>query len=55
MSAESVCAVIVTYHPSARMVDNLFKVSAQVQDLIVVDNGSDANEIDTLRLSLIHI
>jgi rhamnosyltransferase len=33
------------------MVDNLFKVSAQVQDLIVVDNGSDANEIDTLRLA----
>jgi len=49
MKEHSVCAVIVTYHPSARMVENIPKVLAQVQELVVVDNGSNANEINLLR------
>lgn len=45
----SVCAVIVTYHPTADMIENLSKVFAQVQGMAVVDNGSDAEELSRLR------
>jgi rhamnosyltransferase len=44
-----VCAVIITYHPTAEMLENIPKVLAQVQGLVVVDNGSNAVEIDPLR------
>jgi rhamnosyltransferase len=49
MTAESVCAVIVTYHPSAAMLENMREVLAQVQGLVVVDNGSNADEVDAMR------
>ncbi len=49
MTAQSVCAVIVTYHPSARMLENLPQVLAQVQGLVVIDNGSSVEELDSLR------
>ncbi|MGB0109496.1 MAG: glycosyltransferase [Terriglobales bacterium] len=45
MTAKSVCAVIVTYHPSATMLEILPEVLAQVQGLVVVDNGSNADEL----------
>jgi rhamnosyltransferase len=50
MTAQSVCAVIVTYHPSAKMLENMAKVLAQVQGLVVVDNGSGIDELDPLRV-----
>jgi rhamnosyltransferase len=46
---QSCCAVIVTYHPSPYMVDNLRNVSAQVQGLVVVDNGSTTEELNLLH------
>jgi rhamnosyltransferase len=49
MPPKSVCAVIVTYHPSAKMVENTYKVLAQVQGLVVVDNGSSGEELNPLR------
>ena len=49
MTAQSVCAVIVTYHPSAKMLENVSSVFAQVHGLAVVDNGSNADELDPLR------
>ena len=49
MTPQSVCAVIVTYHPTAEMCENMSEVLAQVQGLVVVDNGSNANEVDRLR------
>src|SRR5260370_31959342 len=49
MTAQSVCAVIVTFHPSANMFENLRHVFAQVQGLVVVDNGSSSAELDPLR------
>src|SRR5579863_2110366 len=49
MIGQSVCAVMVTYHPNARMLGNLAKLMAQVPDLVIVDNGSDADEIESLR------
>lgn len=49
MKAQSVCAVIVTYHPSVTMLENVRNVLAQVQGMVVVDNGSNANELQALR------
>ncbi len=51
MTAQSVCAVIVTYHPSAKMLENIAQVLAQVQGLVVVDNGSNADELAPLRVA----
>jgi len=49
MTARSVCAVIVTYHPNAGMLENLPQVLAQVQGLVVIDNGSSVEELGPLR------
>ena len=49
MTAQSVCAVIVTHHPSAEMLANLSHVLAQVEGLVVVDNGSNTVELGPLR------
>ncbi len=51
MTAQSVCAVIVTYHPSAKMLESMSNVVAQVQGLVVVDNGSNDDELDPLRVA----
>ena len=50
MTAQSVCAVIVTYHPTASMLEIMPKVLAQVQGLVAVDNGSTNEELDSLRV-----
>lgn len=50
-SVRRVCAVLVTYHPSAVMMENLRKVLAQVDALVVIDNGSATDEIIALRSS----
>jgi rhamnosyltransferase len=47
----NVCAVIVTYHPSVKMLENIAQVLAQVQGLVVVDNGSNADELAPLRVA----
>ncbi len=47
----SVCAVIITYHPNASMLENMSKVLKQVQGLTVVDNGSTAEELQLLRVA----
>ena len=49
MASQSVCAVIVTYHPAFRMMENLRRISAQVQAMVVVDNGSSRHEVTLLR------
>jgi rhamnosyltransferase len=49
LAMQAVCAVIVTYHPNASMLENIPKVLAQVQRLIVVDNGSSPEELAPLR------
>jgi rhamnosyltransferase len=48
-TGESVCAVIVTYHPSAAMLEIVPNVLAQVDSLVVVDNGSNIDEIAPVR------
>ena len=49
MTAYTVCAVIVTYHPDVKMIGNMKKVLDQVQGLVVVDNGSKEEELIPLR------
>jgi len=51
ISPQSVCAVIITYHPTPKMIENLRNVLAQVEALIVVDNGSSAEELDPVRFA----
>jgi rhamnosyltransferase len=50
-AARSVCAVMVTYHAGAETLENIRIVLPQVQALVVVDNGSAAGEIASLRES----
>jgi rhamnosyltransferase len=54
-SAWRVCAVMVTYHPSPAIIANLPKVLAQVDGLVVIDNGSAQDEILGLRSSQQHL
>jgi rhamnosyltransferase len=49
MTARTVCAVIVSYHPSPEMVESIPRVMEQVQGLVVVDNGSNPDELKLLR------
>jgi rhamnosyltransferase len=49
MTEKSVCAVIVTFHPNTSMIENISRVLEQVQELVVVDNGSSADELNPLR------
>jgi rhamnosyltransferase len=49
ITAQSVCAVMVTYHPSAGILHNISSLLAQVQGLVVVDNGSKTQELEVLR------
>ena len=49
MTDHSVCAVIVTFHPSMEMIEHINRVLSQVSGLVVVDNGSSAEELKALR------
>ena len=49
MSPNQVCAVIVTFRPRAEDLGNLARVRPQVEDLVVVDNGSPGEELLLLR------
>jgi rhamnosyltransferase len=44
-----ICAVIVTYHPSSQMIENIPEILTQAQGLIVVDNGSPLPTLAALR------
>lgn len=49
LNTHCVCAVITTYHPIPEMVANLSKVRAQAKGMVVVDNGSNPEELLPLR------
>jgi rhamnosyltransferase len=51
MTTQPVCAVMVTYHPDAAMLENMSNIRGQVQELVVVDNGSNADEVRALRIT----
>jgi rhamnosyltransferase len=49
MVENNVCAIVVTFHPDADVLENLSKLRSQVQALVVVDNGSPEASICLLR------
>jgi rhamnosyltransferase len=48
---ERVGAIVVTFHPRPEYSENLAKIRAQVDLLIVVDNGSTENELAQIRFA----
>jgi rhamnosyltransferase len=50
MSPNAVCAVIVTLRPRAQDIANLAKLRPQVEQLVVVDNGSSDQVLQQLRV-----
>jgi|ERR1700677_2336994 rhamnosyltransferase len=49
MTEQSVCAVMVTYHPNAKALENIGRILTRVQGMVIVDNGSSAEGINLLR------
>jgi rhamnosyltransferase len=49
LNVHDICAIIVTYHPTPHMVTNIGKVLEQGTSVIVVDNGSCAEELAPLN------
>jgi rhamnosyltransferase len=49
VSDNGVCAVVVTFRPRTEDLGNLARVRPQVQDLVVVDNGSPEEKLLLLR------
>lgn len=49
MTEQSVCAIIVTYHPAPEMLENVARILDQAEGLVVVDNGSSESEIAIWR------
>ena len=45
----TVCATVITYHPDEHVVELLSSVARQVDQVIVVDNGSTASETGPIR------
>jgi len=52
MACTAVCAVITTFHPQMSSVENIAKVRGQVEGLVVVDNGSSASSLASLRAAM---
>jgi rhamnosyltransferase len=44
-----VCAVVVAYHPDGDVLDNLSTLRRQLETIVVVDNGSNKDEVLALR------
>src|SRR4051794_32613354 len=49
MPENGVCAVVITFRPTADVVSNLTKTRLQVQNLIAVDNGSSVESLTLVR------
>lgn len=45
----SICAIIVTYHPSAEILQNISALIEQVDEAVIVDNGSGAASKELLE------
>jgi rhamnosyltransferase len=48
-SSHIICAVIVTYFPDAQVVDRLKRITSQVAQTVVVDNGSSASCLEKIK------
>lgn len=50
LAPDSVCAVVVTYHPQPLLRNNLERLISQVAEVVVVDNGSGTTTTELLRI-----
>lgn len=48
-STARICAIIVTFHPSPALLDNVERLKPQVSEIVIVDNGSDEPSAALLR------
>jgi len=53
MPSHEVCAVVVSYHPDADVLANLATLRPQVQEIVVVDNGSTPEELAALEAGVL--
>ncbi len=51
MRGREICAVVITFGPTAAVLENLVKVRPQVGGLVVVDNGSSADLLERFHRS----
>lgn len=47
--SRAVCAVIVTYYPDSGLVNRIERVTKQVAQIVIVDNGSSEQHIEQIR------
>lgn len=47
--AQTICAVMVTYHPDEMITERIRRVVAQVPQMVIIDNGSVASSIQRLK------
>jgi rhamnosyltransferase len=47
--AQSICAVVVTYFPDSDLLNRLRRVTAQIAQTVVVDNGSPQSSIEAIK------
>lgn len=45
----SICAVVVSYHPAAELIENMAALLEQVDEVVIVDNGSGADAKELLE------
>jgi rhamnosyltransferase len=48
-AAQTICAVIVTYHPDDLVSERIRRVVAQVPQTVIVDNGSPTSSVEQLK------
>jgi rhamnosyltransferase len=51
LSRDNICAVVITYHPSKDMIHRLKLLSSETHHILVVDNGSDVEETEPLKIA----
>ena len=49
MIPDSVCAIVVTFHPDHDVLENLSKLHKQIPNVVVIDNGSSLEFVGHLR------
>jgi rhamnosyltransferase len=48
-TTQTICAVVVTYHPDSGLADRIEKITRQVGQTVIVDNGSRSSCVEQIR------
>jgi rhamnosyltransferase len=52
---ETICSVIVTYHPDSRFIERVERITRQASETVIVDNGSSEQAVHQLRNAAIKL